>query len=81
MYRNFDDCRQGGFRMIVMLIFIVAVCWLVIEVVKYFKNKNNIQSSDLEVKETALEILNRRYANGEISTKEYNERKKVISSE
>ncbi len=58
----------GWFGMILMIIFWVGVIWLVIWIIQQV-TKN---------KESALEILEKRYASGEITKKQYLEIKKQL---
>jgi putative membrane protein len=57
-----------------ILIAIVIGIW-------YFTNQGNFEDWKPGKKETPLDTLKRRYAEGEISTEEYEERKKVLEQE
>ncbi len=88
MHDNMDrffGMRFNGGMMIMMIIFFIAVVLLIVEAVKYFRNNNetivveNSKSSTNNV--NALELLKERYALGEITTKEFKERKANIFEE
>lgn len=71
------DGTGGGFMWFVWIfgvIIIGLIIWAVIFVVN--KNQNNNQSKPSN--ETPLEILRRRYAKGEITDEEFNEKKKNL---
>ena len=59
------------------LIWIVIIIALVIWFVQYNKKGNNLFNSNRE--ENSFDILNKRYANGEITKEEYDKMKKDIS--
>ncbi|MFO8234948.1 MAG: SHOCT domain-containing protein [Bacteroidales bacterium] len=63
-----------GWWWIIGLIFILAIIWLLIR----STNQNNSQSS-IESK-SALDILNERYARGEIDQEEYELKKRDLGS-
>lgn len=52
---------------------VLVFCFLFL--FRFFDNYNKNKSSE---KESPLDILKRRYANGELSTAEYEERKKTL---
>tara|TARA_B100000513_G_scaffold187263_1_gene109588 strand:+ start:29 stop:367 length:339 start_codon:yes stop_codon:yes gene_type:complete len=56
-----------------MAVFMIALVLVVVFLIKGLTGTSTSSSS------TALDILNERYARGEIDTAEYNERKKTIS--
>jgi putative membrane protein len=56
-----------------MAVFMIALVFIVLFLIKGAAGGSQPSSS------TALDILNERYARGEIDTAEYNERKKTIS--
>ena len=58
-------------------IFILAIC---IGLIWYFEKKQNIISNQLP-KNTPLEILKRRFAKGEITEEEYEERRAVLEED
>ena len=58
----------GGFGMFFMIVFWIAIILLVVWVVQQFT----------KTKESALDALEKRYAKGEISKKEYLEIKKQL---
>lgn len=67
----------GGFGMIIFwVVLIVAIIFLV----KYLIPKSNERTERSEHKETPLDILKRRYANGEIDKAEYEEKSKDLKA-
>ncbi len=56
-----------------MAVFMIAVIVIVLFLIKGFTGSDRAPSS------TAMDLLNERYARGEIDTAEYNERKNTIS--
>lgn len=65
---------MGGFGMIIPLILIGLIIYAVIKL-SQGSNKNN---RDYRYGNDALDILKRRYANGEISEEEYNQKRKML---
>lgn len=65
----------GGIGMILFWILLIVV---VVVLVKYLMPKTNERAEHAEHKETPMEILKRRYANGEIDKAEYEEKKKDL---
>lgn len=72
---------DGGFfgiGWLFMIIFWGVVIWAIIALVRHFSGRDNdwqMKSKDDE----ALRILNERYAKGEISKEEYEEKKSVLN--
>lgn len=69
----------GGGSMIMGLIFIIALIFLIVELVKYFKKDTptqNIYSPNSPNK--ALKILEEEYALGKIDRVEFEERREVL---
>ncbi len=62
-----------GWWWIIGLIVLVAVVWMVV------KTMNQQNATKTESKKTALDILNERYAKGEVDKQEYEERKKDLT--
>jgi putative membrane protein len=62
-----------GWGWIIGLIVLVVVIWLIVKAVN--RKKNPVQPDN----KTPLDILKERYAKGEISKEEYEEKKKTIS--
>lgn len=62
------------------MMFVIWIPFLVIGIVLLIKfmGNNGFRKFTKQEKESPLEILKRRYANGEISTEEYEERKKIL---
>jgi putative membrane protein len=63
--------HMGYFGGVTMIIFLGLVIWLVIWLINQNKNRN-------EFKETPLHIIKRRYAEGEITKKQFEDMKKEI---
>jgi putative membrane protein len=60
---------------VMWIIWLPVFVFFVIFLYRFFNNSNSGKSSN---KESPLDILKRRYANGELSTAEYEERKKNL---
>lgn len=71
------DGTGGGFMWFVW-IFGVIIIGLIIWAVIFVVNKSQNNSQSLPSGETPLEILRRRYAKGEITDEEFNEKKKNL---
>ncbi len=67
---------MGGFGWIFMVIFWALVIWGIVLLVKAVTGSTKSEGKT----ETALDILNKRYASGEINKEEFEEKKKGISS-
>ncbi len=65
----------GGmwFGWVFWIVLIIVIVWVITQV----SNKN--QSTNLNVKETPLDILKKRYAKGEITKEQFEEMKKDLS--
>ena len=73
MMEDFGGHGWGmGWWWIIGLIVLVAIVWMVV------KTMNQQNATKTESKKTALDILNERYAKGEIDKQEYEERKKDL---
>ncbi len=66
----------GLYMPIIMIVFWGLVIWGIVALVRGVSSRNNTGSSASA--ESALEILKRRYARGEITKQEYEERKKDL---
>lgn len=67
-----------GIGIVFMIIFWGVIIWAIIALVRHFAGRNSdwhMKSKENE----ALRILNERYARGEISKEEYEERKAVLN--
>ena len=62
-----------GWAWILGLVILVIIIWLVVKTV------NQDRSASQSRNKSALDILKERYARGEISKEEYEEKKKIIS--
>jgi len=67
---------MAGFGWIFMILFWVLVIVAVVYAVRYFLDRG--RSSDTVEGDRAEEILRKRFASGEISREEFNERMKVL---
>lgn len=68
----------GGFGWIFWLAIAVIIIWLVFRVILGGHNKATF---GVHMEEDALEILKKRYARGEISKEEFEEKKKTLKQE
>ncbi|MGO1369818.1 MAG: SHOCT domain-containing protein [Senegalia sp. (in: firmicutes)] len=71
---------HGGYEMfggggILGLIIVIIIGYFLI---KYFNENNNSNTSNSYRKSNPLDILNERYARGEIDEEEYNRKKKIL---
>jgi putative membrane protein len=66
----------GWFMPVIMIVFWGLVIWGIVALVRGVSSQSNAGSYTSA--ESALEILNRRYARGEITKQEYEERKKDL---
>ena len=73
MYWNHEMMGWGGY--LGMILFWVLLIVVIILLVKYLMPKKDTPD---EHRETPLEILQRRYANGEIDKEEYDEKRKGL---
>lgn len=64
---------MGGFGMIIPLILLVLIIYAVVKL-----SQNNHKTYNQKGLNDALDILNQRYARGEISEEEYNKKKNVL---
>jgi putative membrane protein len=71
MYRGYGMFGWGG---ILVLILIIIVAYFL---VKHFTENKN-KSNTFREKDNAIDILNERYAKGEIDEEEYLKRKKAL---
>ena len=74
---------MGGFGGIVMLLFWGLIIVGVVLVIRYFTTgqvSGRKDSSPYEIRSEPLQILRERYAKGEIDSKEFEERKKMLES-
>ena len=70
---DFNGMGWGmGFGWVVGLIVLIVIVWLVVKSIN--QNNNSNQPKNM----SALDILNERYAHGEIDKEEYDERKRNI---
>lgn len=71
---DFTCCDMMGMPWLgwlVMILFLLLVVWLFVQLI-------NQLGSQRPEKESSLEILDRQYASGELTTKEYEERKRKL---
>lgn len=69
------------FSLIINVLFWVLVIWLIVALVKHLSHNNERQEEEVKTGDSNqyLEIIKRRYAEGEINKKEYQELKKDLS--
>lgn len=63
----------GGWMMIFWWTLIIAAIFGLFQFIKNYNSSNSVK------KENALEILNKRYANGEIDKREYEQKKEDLT--
>jgi putative membrane protein len=63
----------SGYLWIIGIIVLAVVIWLVVKIMSRSDKRN------LPIEKSPMDILNERYARGEISKQEYVEKKKAIS--
>jgi putative membrane protein len=90
MYNNWAwSSMMGGFGFgwIFMILFWILIIWVIIALIRGSKYNNGCGGHDhsghkdnRDKKSTALDILNERYAKSEIEKKEYEEKKKYLTS-
>lgn len=68
----------GGFGWIFWLAVFIIIVWLVFRVILGGKNKATF---GVHMEDDALEILKKRFAKGEISKEEFEEKKKTLKGE
>jgi putative membrane protein len=71
MYRGYGMFGGGG---LLVIILVVIVAYFLI---KYFNENKNV-SDTFSKKDSAIDILNGRYAKGEIDEEEYIKRKRIL---
>jgi putative membrane protein len=69
---------MGGFGNIVMLAFWIAVIVGIIFLVRWLVISTGSSGRSARTEDSALEILKRRYARGEINKEEFEEKKKAL---
>lgn len=69
---------MGGFGFFVMIIFWGLVIWGIVALIQSVA-KNNTQSAGGPQGDTALEIVRKRYARGEITKEEFDQTKKDLA--
>lgn len=72
------DGGLWGIGWIFMIVFWGVVIWAIIALVRHFSGKESDWQNKSKGDE-AIRILNERYAKGEISKEEYEERKSVLN--
>jgi putative membrane protein len=68
--------EMGGFGWLFMVVFWALVIWGIVLLVKAVMSSTKSEGKT----ETALELLKKRYASGEINKEEFEEKKKDIGS-
>lgn len=64
------DGMGGGWMMILWWVFVIGIIYLVVKLIVQKEGKRNGES--------ALDVLKKRYARGEISKEEFNEKKQDL---
>jgi putative membrane protein len=73
MMNGFEGHGWGmGWGWIIGLIILVAIIWIIVRMVNQNYSSKNTKS------QSAIDILKERYARGELSKEEFNERKKEL---
>jgi putative membrane protein len=70
---------MGGFGGIIMLVFWVAVIVGIIFLVRWLVISTGASGRSAKSEDSALEILKRRYARGEIDKEEFEEKRKLLT--
>jgi len=73
---NYGYTTFGSFGWIFIILFWILVIIGIISLFKWFASQNN---NGQRKEKTALDILNERYAKGEINKDEYDDKKKDLS--
>ncbi len=74
-YRYGYNMMGGWSGMMIIPIILIAVVIFVI----YKQSQNNNNIKDIDTRNNALDILNERFARGEIDEEEYNNKKNILS--
>jgi len=69
----------GLFWPIAFVLFIILIVWIISTHMGTNSHNDDVNDSELPEQESALEILKKRYARGEITKRQYLEMKKDIS--
>lgn len=77
--RHMMDGWGGGYGMAFMILFWLLILALVISIIWFLFRKGRESTSSVVAGKSPLEILDIRYAKGEISKKEYEEMKKELT--
>ena len=64
----------GGVRVMIIPIILIGVA-----IFLFYRKGQNYNANDLGARDKSLDILNERFARGEINEDEYNQRKNVLS--
>ncbi len=67
-----------AFGIIIWALIIAGIVWLVIWLTKTYSAQGSQQKGSRQSNETPMEILKRRYAEGEVTKKEFEEMKKEL---
>ncbi len=78
---------NSGFGWVLMILFAVLIIWLVVSLIKgasncghHHEHEHHEHEHHQEVSKPAISLLQERYAKGEISESEYEEKKKTLNS-
>jgi len=67
------------FGIVPMALFWLALIVVVVTLIRWSTNSTKTETSHLEKKNTAVDILKERFARGEIDKQEYEQAKKILS--
>jgi putative membrane protein len=70
---------MGWFGMIIMAVFWIALIVGAVFLIRWFTTSRGERGRDAPSKESALEILKKRYARGEIGKEEFEEKRKDLT--
>ncbi|PTQ81421.1 putative membrane protein [Trichococcus patagoniensis] len=71
---------MGGWGIFMMIILLVILIVIIVYVVMKLVQGGNNAGTTSNGRDEALEILNQRYAKGELSDEEYQQKKKILKS-
>lgn len=79
MYDNYDHGTGGGYSWVFMFL-MMALVFLGIVLVVHYLNRSANSHGNNNKQDVALETLKNRYANGDIEKKEFDEKRKDLTS-
>lgn len=72
--------HMGGFGMIIWLIILIAIIWLIVRLIQKNNGGGGESRQVPSQEESALDVLQKRYARGEITREEYQQMKQDLES-